>query len=135
MKELDPVILLAVFQEMLGLLLWLLLAVAVLGLLSFVVLLVREKRLVSRRLVRAEAVGLLGGVLALVLMAKVSSSGFTDAGGPADWFLIAAVFGAGLVGVTILTYTAAGWWHLRRQRASAPAAPIPNRQGGTHAND
>ncbi len=40
-------------------------------------------------MVGAQAIGLLGGALALVVMAKVLSSGFTDAGGPADWFLIA----------------------------------------------
>ncbi|GAD20429.1 MULTISPECIES: DUF5368 domain-containing protein [Comamonadaceae] len=115
MKELDPFILLAVFQEMLGPLLWILLAIVVLGLVAFVALLVREKGLVSRRLVRSEALGIVGGALALVLMAKVSSSGFTDAAGPADWFLIALVFGAGLVGSTILAYTIAGWWPARRQ--------------------
>ncbi len=114
MKELDPVILLAVFQEMLGPWLWLLLAVAVVGLLAFAMLLVRERGIVPRRLVRAEALGIVGGVLALVLMARVSSSGFTDAGGPADWFLIALVFGVGLAGSTILIYTAAGWWSSRR---------------------
>lgn len=113
MSELDPLILLAVFQEMLGPLLWLLLAVVVLGLLAFVALLVREKELVSRRLVRSEVAGLFGGALALVLMAKVSSSGFTDAGGPIDWLLIALVFGLGLVGSTILVYTVAGWWSVR----------------------
>lgn len=109
MKELDPIILLAVFQEMLGPLLWLLLAVIVLGTAAFVLLLIRERGLVARRLVRAQALGLLGGALALVLMAKVSSSGFTDAGGPADWFLIALVFGIGLAGSTILFYTLGGW--------------------------
>ncbi|MGD9944101.1 MAG: DUF5368 domain-containing protein [Burkholderiaceae bacterium] len=109
MKELDPLILLAVFQEMLGPLLWVLLAVVVVGLLAFGALLIREKGLVSRRLVRSEAVGVLGGGLALVLMARLSSSGFTDAGGPADWLLIALVFGAGLLGSTILVYTLAGW--------------------------
>ncbi|MFT3665604.1 DUF5368 domain-containing protein [Piscinibacter sp.] len=117
MKELDPVILLAVFQEMLGPLLWMLLAVVVLGLAAFVALLAREKGLMSRRLVRSEALGVVGGALALVLMAKVSSSGFTDAGGPADWFLIALVFGAGLAGSTILVYTIAGWWTARTARA------------------
>ena len=113
MKELDPLILLAVFQEMLGPLLWLLLAVVVLGLLAFVVLLIRERGLMSRRLVRSEALGVIGGGLALVLMAQVSSSGFTDAGGPADWFLIALVFGLGLVGSTMLFYTVGGWWSRR----------------------
>ena len=114
MKDLDPIVLLAVFQEMLGPLLWIMLAVIVLGTLAFGLLLVRERGLVSRRLVRSEAVGVLGGVLALVLMAKVSSSGFTDAGGPADWFLIALVFGLGLIGTTILVYTAVGWWQQTR---------------------
>lgn len=114
MKELDPLTLLAVFQEMLGPLLWVLLAVVALGLIAFAMLLVREKGLVSRRLVRSEVLGLAGGALALVLMAKVSSSGFTDAGGPADWLLIALVFGIGLVGSTILFYTLAGWWTARK---------------------
>ncbi|MGE0803199.1 MAG: DUF5368 domain-containing protein [Lautropia sp.] len=128
MKELDPLVLLAVFQEMLGPLLWLLSAVVVVGLLAFAALLVRERGLVSRRLVRAEALGIVGGALALVLMAKVSSSGFTDAGGPADWFLIALVFVAGLAGSAILLYTVAGWWSAGRQspaRARRDAARLP----------
>ena len=116
MKELDPLVLLAIFQEMLGPLLWILPAVALLGLLAFAALLLREKRLISRRLVRAELLGLLGGALSLVLMARVSSSGFTDAGGPADWLLIALIFGIGLAGTTILLYAIAGWWSVLRSR-------------------
>ncbi len=121
MNELDALILLAVFQEMLGPLLWLLLAIVVLGLLAFAILLVREKGLMSRRLVRSEALGIVGGALALLLMAKVSSSGFTDAGGPADWFLIALVFGLGLIGSTILVYTVSGWWSACRHAQSVDA--------------
>lgn len=109
MKELDPLVFLAVFQEMLGPLLWILILLAVGATLAFLGLLIKEKGLVAKRLVRAELFGLLGGVLALVLMAKVSSSGFTDAGGPADWFLIALVFGAGLGGTVILIYSFLGW--------------------------
>jgi hypothetical protein len=109
MKELDPLVFLAVFQEMLGPLLWLMLLVIIAGTAAFIALLVKEKSINSKRLVRAELAGLLGGVLALVLMAKVSSSGFTDAGGPADWFLITLVFGLGLVGTAVLVYTAIGW--------------------------
>jgi len=63
MKELDPMILLAVFLEMLGPLLWLLLAVVVLGTAAFVALLMRERRIAAGRLVRAQLAGLLGGVL------------------------------------------------------------------------
>lgn len=117
MKDMDPIVLLAVFQEMLGPLLWLLLAVAVLGTLAFVALVIREKGLNSRRMLLSQALGVVGGAWALVLMAKVSSSGFTDAAGPADWFLIGLVFGAGLVGSTILAYALAGWWPTRRRAA------------------
>jgi hypothetical protein len=108
-KELDPLVFVAVFQEMLGPMLWLLLGLAVLGVTAFVALLAREKGIVARRLVRAELIGLFGGVLALVIMARVSSSGFTDAGGPADWFLIALVYGVGVVATAILAYAAMGW--------------------------
>jgi Trk-type K+ transport system membrane component len=65
-KELDPLVFVAVFQEMLGPMLWLMLGLAVLGVTAFVALLAREKGIVARRLVRAELIGLFGGVLALV---------------------------------------------------------------------
>lgn len=96
MKELDPLIFWYVFQEMLGApLLWLLIILIAGGTLAFLFLLFKERTIIARRMVGAQAIGLLGGALALVVMAKVSSSGFTDAGGPADWFLIALVFGLG----------------------------------------
>lgn len=110
MQELDPWVLLVIFQEMLGIWLWLLLALLVLGTAAFVVLLVRERRLISRRLMWSQASGIAGGVLALVLMAEVSSSGYTDVGGPADWFLVALVFCLGLIGSAVVFYTISGWW-------------------------
>jgi hypothetical protein len=113
MKELDPWVFVAVFQEMLGFWLWIYLIVAAVGAVAFVSLLVRERTVVSRRLVQSELMGLLGGVVALVIMARVSSSGFTDAGGPADWFLIALVYGVGFVVTTVLLYTLMGWTRLR----------------------
>lgn len=109
MKEMDLMVLLAVFQEMLGAWLWILIGLAVVGTVALVMLLMRERTLVSRRLVQSELLGMLGGVAALVIMVKVSSSGFTDAGGPADWFLIASVYGFGLVSTTVLVYTVLGW--------------------------
>src|SRR5690554_7101474 len=107
MKNLDPIIIFYVFQEMLGTpLLVLLMAIIIVGTLAFVGLLVRERGIVATRMMRSQLLGVLGGVLALALMARVSSSGFTDAGGPADWFLIALVFGCGLIGTTAITYGA-----------------------------
>jgi uncharacterized membrane protein AbrB (regulator of aidB expression) len=116
MKELDPWVFVAVFQEMLGFWLWIYLIVAVVGAVAFVSLLVRERTVVSRRLVQSELMGLLGGMVALVIMARVSSSGFTDAGGPADWFLIALVYGVGFAVTTVLLYTVMGWMRAPKAR-------------------
>ena len=66
MKELDPLVFVAVFQEMLGPLLWVMLLVAVVGTVAFLALLVRERGLVSRRLVLSEVLGIFGGGVALV---------------------------------------------------------------------
>lgn len=109
MKELDPVVLLAVFQEMLGPVLWFLLAIIVIGTLAFLALLIRERRVVSRRLMWSELIGLFGGVMSLVIMARVSASGYSDAAGPADWILIAVVFTAGAIGAAVFAYTLIGW--------------------------
>lgn len=119
MKELDPMVFVAVFQEMLGAWLWIMLAALALGVLAFAALLVRERSLVSRRLLVSEVLGFFGGWVALVIMARVSSSGFTDAGGPADWFLVAVVYGIGLVATTVLAYTAIGWLQRPSRRARA----------------
>ena len=109
MQEFDIMVFVAVFQEMLGIWLWVMLAVAVAGIAGFVRVLKRESGINAKRLVKSEVLGVFGGFLALVIMAKVSSSGFTDAGGPADWFLIFGVYGAGLIATTILAYAILGW--------------------------
>lgn len=109
MKELDPLILIAVFQEMLGPLLWLLIAIVVVGTAAFLGLLWRERKIMSRRLMWSEAIGLFGGAISLVVMARVSASGYSDAAGPADWILIVTVFTAGAIGTTIIFYTLFGW--------------------------
>src|SRR5690606_8695821 len=119
MQELDPVVLLAVFQEMLGPLLWPLLAVIGIGTLAFLALILRERKLVSRRLVWSQAIGLLGGLMALVFMARISASGYSDAAGPADWILIALVFAAGAAGTTVIAYTLVGWAFITRTVAKA----------------
>lgn len=121
MSELDPIVLLAVFQEMLGApLLWLLIILGIVTPLAFITLLLRERRLVSSRMLYSQAAGLLGGGLALVLMARVSSSGFTDAGGPADWLLIGLIFGMGLIATTLILYSIAGWTQALRRGSQPP---------------
>ena len=116
MQTLDPMVFYSVLVEMMGpWLLWSLVFTAVFGIVAFVCVILRERGFSPKRLVIAEILGLFGGVGALVLMAYVTISGFTDAGGPADWFLIALVFGLGLAGTTILVYSALGWQSLRQE--------------------
>lgn len=128
MKELDPMVFLAVFQEMLGPLLWVFLLAGLVTVVALAWLVKREGSIASRRLVRAELLGLLGGGVALVIMAKVSSSGFTDAGGPADWFLIALVYGAGFAATVVLAYTLMGWMALRTGARPAAATEAAGAQ-------
>lgn len=116
MKQLDPLVLWAIFEEMLGPLLWLMAIVMIGGTLAFVALLIRERGVVARRLVGAEFTGLFGGALALALMAQVSSSGFTDAGGPIDWLVVALIYVLGAVATTVLVYTFFGWLAASRGR-------------------
>jgi len=125
MKELDPLILLAVFNEMLGPLLWLLIGVVVLGTLAFLGLLLRERRVISRRLMWSQLAGLFGGVMALVVMARVSASGYSDAVGPADWILLFVVFTVGAIGTTVIAYTIAGWVGLASRHATAHGLERP----------
>jgi len=110
MKELDPFVFLVVFMEMLGPFLWVLLAAILLVIMAFVALLIREKRIHASRIVWSQLLGLLGGAASLVMMANVSSSGYTDAAGPIDWLLILAVFGAGMLATALTIYTLVGWF-------------------------
>lgn len=110
MQELDPGVLLAVLLEMMGVWFWLLILLALAGLGGFAWVVRTERNLSSGRLVRAQAFALLAGAGALVLMAHVTRSGFTDAGGPVDWLLIGLIFAAGWIGGTILLYAAIGLW-------------------------
>lgn len=108
MKDLDPLVFLVVFQEMLGVMLWVLVLVSVFGVVSFVWTLLHERAIDIRRLVRSELFGLVGGAAALVLTAEVTVSGYTDAGGPVDWLLVGLIWGIGLAGSTILAYGTQG---------------------------
>ncbi|GAA0573240.1 DUF5368 domain-containing protein [Caenispirillum bisanense] len=117
MKDLDLAVLVSVFLEMMGPLFWFLLLLGLAGLIGFAVVLMREGRIDSRRLIRSEVIGLAGGVMALVLMAWVTVSGFTDAGGPVDWLLIGIIWGIGLAGTTILAYAVQGLLAGKRPKA------------------
>ena len=106
MKELEISVLVAVFVEMLGpLLFWLLVAAVLVVTLGFVWVLVRDRGLDARRLVRAQVVGVLGGIGAILFMQWITNSGFRDIGGPVDLMLVALIFVLGAIGAAILAYT------------------------------
>ncbi len=108
MQQIDLYTMYVILFEMMGVLLWILVALAVFGIAGFIFVYIKEGQIVSRRLLLSELAGFFGGFLALVIMAKVTVSGFTDAGGPIDWLLIVFIWGLGLVGITILAYTITG---------------------------
>ena len=109
MNDAEFTMLVAVLQEMLGMFFWPLFVATVALTLLFFLLLLKERQVLSRRLLWAEVCGFFGGWLALWLLALLSASRFTDAGGPIDWLIICAVYVVGFIGSAIFVYTVAGW--------------------------
>lgn len=108
MKDLDPLVILAVFQEMLGPWLGVGLAAGMLALAVFLFVVLREHGLRPRRLVWSEAAGLLGGVAAVLMMQRVTHSGFADIGGPIDWIVGITIFATGALVALVATYAVLG---------------------------
>lgn len=105
MKDFDPLVFVAVFQEMLGFLFWPLVAFIVLGAFALLAVLVRDRSVNSRRLIRSEVIGFFGGFVAIGLMLWVTGSSPRDLlGGPIDWLLTVAIWAAGAIGATIASY-------------------------------
>lgn len=117
MKNFDAWTMFYVLHEMLGFVLWVLLALVMLCAVLFAALLFRENGIMAGRWKQSQAFGLLGGAGALALVTYVSASGLPTAGGPIDWFLILAVFGVGFIGSAIFFYSIAGWLAWLRRRA------------------
>ncbi|WP_249691315.1 DUF5368 domain-containing protein [Stappia sp. WLB 29] len=105
MKEMTLSTLLAVFEEMFGTgLFWTLVAAAALVTAAFLFVLLRERRLVGRWLLRAELLAPVGAVAAIFFVLMISNSGFSDLGGPIDVIFMILIGAAGAVGLTILAY-------------------------------
>jgi hypothetical protein len=104
MKDLDLGTLIAVFQEMLGWTLWPIIALALLASVAFLWVVLRDRSLLSRRLVWAEICGFGGGVAAVLIMQAVTHSGFADLGGPIDWLLVLGIFAFGAIGAALGCY-------------------------------
>jgi hypothetical protein len=124
MKDLDPFVFIAVFQEMLGWLFWPLVIFIVLGAVAFLAVLIRDRGINARRLVFAELVGVAGGFVGIWLMLAITNSQLKDMGGPIDWLLVAAIWVAGAIGATVVAYIVLAAWRGGRQDA-APSRLTP----------
>lgn len=109
MKEFDPLVLLAIFRELLGPWQWLLLSITVVSLLAFRRRVIHDHGLVAGRLRLAWRIGLLGGVLALALLIEVFAAGSVGVGGPVDWLLFALVFAIGVAAAVVIVYPLLAW--------------------------
>jgi hypothetical protein len=87
---------------------WVLFAVAAIGLALFAWVLVRDRGMKGTRFMFAEIVGVIGGFVALAIMWSVTHSSVSDIGGPIDWVLVALIWLIGGIGGGVLAYAAQG---------------------------
>lgn len=105
MDELTVPMLIAVSEEMFGrLLFWGLVVVSIVATLLFIWVLVRDRKIESRRLVHAELWAPVGTVISIALVFLITNSGFADLGGPIDVIVLILIGLAGAIGMTMLAY-------------------------------
>ncbi|MCB6177271.1 DUF5368 domain-containing protein [Rhodobacter sp. Har01] len=106
MKDLTLSTLIAVFEEMFGRgLFWTMVAVAALITLLYFFVLIRDHRVSWRKFLWAQLSMPFGAVAAVLFVQKVTSSSFSNIGGPVDWIVLLGVAVLGAVGLAILVYS------------------------------
>jgi hypothetical protein len=106
MKDLTVSTLLAVFEEIFGAtVFWALVASAVLITLAYLYVLVRDRSVSMRKFVLAQVAMPFGAIAAVWFVQTVTSSDFSDIGGPIDVIVIVGVALAVAIGLAILVYT------------------------------
>lgn len=108
MKELDPAVFVTVFQEILGLWFWPLVAFIILGAIGLLVVLIRDRGISLKRFALAQVVGLGGGAFGIWFMLWLTNSQMSDGGGPVDWLLAVVIWVAGAIGAAIAAYVVLG---------------------------
>lgn len=105
MNELTLSTLLAVFEEIFGRnLFWGLVIACVITAILFIYVVVRDKKIEAKRLVRAELWAPIGAALGIAFVFFITNSNFADIGGPIDVIVLILIGVAGAVGMTILAY-------------------------------
>ena len=121
MQQIDPMVFVAVFQEMLGLAFWPLVGFILLMVVAVAGIVIRDGRISPRRLVYAQGLGAFGGILAVWAMLWFTSSRATDLlGGPIDWLLTLAIAAAGMIGGAMIVYVALSFGPASARRSPAP---------------
>jgi hypothetical protein len=124
MSEFDLAVFWSVFAEMLGVWLYVIIAVAVATTILFVRALLQEHGLDFRRFVMSQALGLAGGLAALFFMWWITNSSILDVGGPIDALLVLGIYLVGWAGATMLFYAASGLLRRRPAATTAEVAPM-----------
>ena len=105
MRHANLEILFSILVEMFGAsLLWGMLSGAAIIIAAFLFVLIRDHKLESRDLVRAEIWAPVGGILAILFLQFITESGFSDLGGPIDIIVLILTGCTGALGLTILIY-------------------------------
>lgn len=109
MKDMTLETILAVLEEIFSPnLFWGLVAAAVLILLAFIYLLLKERTLASKRFLFSELIAPVGAFASIFFVQYITKTGFSDIGGPIDVIILVLIGVAGAIGLTILTYTVLG---------------------------
>ena len=119
MKEMTLSTLIAVFQEMMGLWFWVLIAASLIGLVAVVVVAFGERRIDLARFIGSEFIGFLGSIFAIWLALFVTKSSLTDIGGPIDWVTMVVIFVLGWFGGFVFGYVALGLIAMARRKTTA----------------
>jgi heme/copper-type cytochrome/quinol oxidase subunit 2 len=122
MKELTPGTVIAVFEEIFGpFLFWAMVVAAAIVTVLFLYVIIRDHKVESSRLVRAELWAPVGAISAILFVQFMTSSGFSDLGGPIDVIAMIAIGAAGAVGVTVLAYVVQAFIGGRLTSSQSPA--------------
>lgn len=110
MNSLEFSMLWAVTQNMLGWAFYPLLILAVVLTIALFTLLIKEKKIISQRLMHSEIAGIFGGFIGILVMLWLTDSSVSDISGPIDWVVFLGIFVINFVGTAILYYIAKGYF-------------------------
>ncbi len=106
MKDLTLPTMIAVFEEVFGSwLFWCLVAGAIVGMILYLYVLIRDRSLSLRKFLWAQISMPFGAIAAVWLVLKVTSSRLADLGGPIDFIVLLGIAAVGAIGISIVVYT------------------------------